>query len=147
MGLVRNERGETKGMTSRIDQHSPAIRGGLMIGDSRAESHRFGLGVVQVIDREIEVHLLGALVVGPRGRPIVVNSYGREPRSFSPDRDEIIARECDLTAKDRGPESGEAHRVITIQRYRAQSCDDHCGMLAPRCRGARTRSTGSMADE
>ena len=118
-----------------------------MIGDSRAESNRFGLGVVQVIDREIEVNLLGALVVGPRGRTVIVNSYRREPRSFSPDRDEIIARECDLTVKDRGPESGEAHRVITIQRYRAQSCHDHSAMLSPQCRGARTRSAAAIADE
>ena len=52
-------------MAARVDQDSPGLPW-LFLWDARAQVDAALLGLVQVVDSEVEVELLRAALVGPR---------------------------------------------------------------------------------
>jgi alpha-1,2-mannosyltransferase len=69
--------GQAERVPGRIEQHSPSVRRWLRVRFAGTEPDRLGLGRIQVVDRKVQVHLLGHLRIGPAGRGVVRGPNGR----------------------------------------------------------------------
>lgn len=58
---------DTKWVTSRIDQHSKPLFSRLMRSRHRPSCQQFGFGLINVIDRDVEVQASWSLFIWPRG--------------------------------------------------------------------------------
>lgn len=57
-------------MPGRIGEDPPPIRVRLVVRFARAQLQQPGLCLVQVVDREVEVKLLGNSLIGPARSPV-----------------------------------------------------------------------------
>ena len=68
-------------MPSRIGEDPPPIFTRLVIRLARAQLQQPGLGLVQVLDREVEVELQGNSLVRPARSPVVVDPLKADEES------------------------------------------------------------------
>ena len=97
-------------------EEDPKTLGGRLIGCGHgAESDGFSLGLVQMIDGQVEVHLLGPSTLRPGGGCKIGNAHGRQPDAVGLHRDELLAGIGDLAAEKVSPERAQCQRVGTVQ--------------------------------
>jgi len=108
-------------MTGWVREYQIAVLRGLDIGSHCAKSDGLDFRLHQIIDGQIEVHLLRDVPIGPRGLSIVLDPDGCEPDSICLDGDEIITGERDVTLKEPRPELSKRSWVGTIQSDRTKT--------------------------
>src|SRR5688572_7957829 len=118
-------------MTCRVEQDAPPIRRRLVSRKRGSEPKGLRLRYVEIVDRNIQVDLLGYRPVGPRRRTVLGDTHGGQPASRCLDRHELIVGESYLAADEVSPETGEQRRVITIENYRRQAGYGHATQTSP----------------
>src|SRR5207244_835516 len=68
-------RAQAERMTDRVEQHPPLVRRGLMLGLPSAQGNRGWHRRIQIVDGEVQVHLLVLRSVRPRWRDIGVDAH------------------------------------------------------------------------
>ena len=83
------------------------------------------LGIIEIVDRQIEVHLFGRIPIRPHRWPVAVDPGSPQPHSICLLRYEIVICERDLPVQEAGPKCTENGRVRTVQSNRSQSNTRH----------------------
>ena len=78
---LASDQAEGMRMPSRIGEDPPPIFTRLVIRLARAQLQQPGLGLVQVLDREVEVELQGNSLVRPARSPVVVDPLKADEES------------------------------------------------------------------
>ena len=76
-------------MSGRIGQNDVPIRSGLVGGPHRAEPQCLGLGLAEVVNGEVEVHLFGTRALRPGRRLMIGDAHRRDPHPIGLDRHEL----------------------------------------------------------
>jgi hypothetical protein len=115
--LLREGCRETKGVTRRIEQDEKGFGCKLRFRSDGAEGDRSLLGLLQIIDVEVDVRLFRYWPLGPRRPPIVLDAHGDEQQPVINRDDSVVLRgDGDFSAEQRRPECAEWARIITVQR-------------------------------
>jgi hypothetical protein len=83
------------------------------------------LGRVHILDRHVEVKLLGPLVGRPRGRRKLVGLLERQAKAVHLEDDPVVLGKRDLSAEDTSVELGERPRVRAVEDHGAHSGKRH----------------------
>lgn len=118
-------------MPGGVQEDSVSVWSGLTGEQLCPEADCFRFSLVQVIDRQVDMHLLGHSGVAPRRRPIVRHSHGRDPASCRPYRNELVAARGYLAADQRSPELRQPDGIVTVEHNRGQSSDSHAITIQP----------------
>src|SRR5829696_1642321 len=148
--------GDAEGVAGRVHEDPPPAAARLEPWLRRTQFHQCRLGAVQVVDDEVEVELLRNALVGPRRRPVVVDSLeADEEPVFAGESGEVVAGGVGaLEPGRRLVEAGERCGILAVECDRYQP---HRGAHAdtisaqpvswswsrcPRLRPAATHATG-----
>lgn len=113
---------DTKWVTSRIDQHSKPLFSRLMGSQRRPSCQQFGFGLINVIDRDVEVQASRGLLIWPRGCGIA-RALKIKADSFAAIQDDKIGvRGTYLTTEKHSVEVRESHRIRTVDGNGEDSC-------------------------
>lgn len=121
-------------MARGVEKYAVSVWGRLRSRPSRPEPNCLHLGPVQVIYREVDVHLLGYGIVRPCRWPVIGHSKRRQPASLRSHGDELVTGQGDFAAHKRGPELSQCSRIAAVERYRCQAGNSHVAYLN-RCAG------------
>lgn len=110
-------------MAGRIEEDSE-VRAGLMIVLDGAESQHLGLRGIQVVDDQVEVHLLRSTLSWPVRRHEVVDSLERQAVGPIADVSPPI-RGFQLPPQNTRVEGGELNGIRTVDDERGEPGDCH----------------------
>lgn len=102
-------------MPRRVEEYSPTIGGGLKIGLDRPAFDCSALGDIQIVDEQIEMHLLGHLIAGPVRRPVVFHPLDRQHHPRTSQYDYLIGFVPDLEIQQGSVELAEVLRIAAIE--------------------------------
>ncbi len=91
-------------MAGRIKQHPPPIGRWLVNSTCCAQPRSLCFGLIEVGYGEIEVHLLGSLILRPGWRAKTIHLDGCKPYLVGFDRSECVAGEDNLPTEQGCPE-------------------------------------------
>jgi hypothetical protein len=115
LNSVRLRREQAEGMTGRIEKDAGAAPARLMLGSSRAQGQHQSHSGVEILDREVEVELLGDLLVGPLGSPVALDPL--EPDSSTGaagQSDVLVATEAHGHPRQFLVETGQRLGVVAV---------------------------------
>lgn len=123
--LFGDLRRKAEGVARRVEEHPPAIRCWLLSSSRRAKPEGLCLRSIEVIDRKVEVHLLGSTTVRPGRWLVTLDLHGSKPAPVGLDRDERVAREGNLAAEQPGPERTQCTWGGAVKSYGPKARDGH----------------------
>src|SRR6478609_11009368 len=119
--------GEAERVAAGVEQHPPGLTW-LLVGQGRAEPHALGRGGVEVVDGQVEVELLGAVLVRPPRLLVVVEGAEPEGHPAGAGQHRVLRlRVRHLPAEHRGPEGRVALGVRAVEREHLEGGDSHGG--------------------
>src|SRR3954447_14719455 len=123
-GVPTSGHAETERVPGRIEEHAEA-RARLVLVLRRAEFEHRGLRGVEVVDDDVDVHLLRHLLAGPARRRVVLDLL--EPDRVAVVRLDLgpVRRDLDLPVQELAVEGGEGRRVRAVEDDRGKACDSH----------------------
>src|SRR5688500_1687464 len=99
-----------------VDAELVALRlTGLNLVSGRAERQHLCLDGLDVVDREVEVHLLWPLARRPRGRHEVDSLLERHAPALDDERHPVVIVDRDLSAEEPAVERSERTRLGTVE--------------------------------
>lgn len=114
-------------MTGWVEKDSVSVGRWLVGGSRRSQTDGLGLRLIEVVDCKIKMHLLWNMSIRPARSLVVLHLHGGEPHRVGLDCDEGVARECDLSAEELGPERRKRTRRRAVQRDRSEPSGGHPG--------------------
>src|SRR5581483_3883543 len=108
-----------------------------MLGLGRAEGDRLRLGGIEVVDHDVEMHLLGYVLPRPLGRGVVVHLLERDALAVVRADVDPVRLDLGFPVQHGGVEGGQGGRVRAVEDDARKACDSH----APQ----RTRYPGRSA--
>src|SRR4051794_4598420 len=121
---------EAERVSGRVQEH-PERRAGLMLVQRRAELEHRGLPGVEVVDDDVEVHLLRHLLPRPLGRGVALDLLEADAlpvvgADLGPAGSELL-----LPVQHRAVEGRERVGVGTVEDDAREACDSHDGDARP----------------
>lgn len=112
-------------MTGRVQEH-PEAGTRLVLGLSGAQLDRDALTTVEILDHQVQVHLLGNRLIGPAGLPVILNLLEGDaiPAALGADLGPVTVH-LDLPTEQRAVEGGKSLGVGTVNDETWKSCDSH----------------------
>src|SRR4051794_29676300 len=122
---------KAEGVTCRVEE-APERGARLLIGLGPAEGEDRLLTPVEVVDDDVEVHLLGRLLSGPLRRPVVGHLLERDAVAAvgRPDLHPFLLR-LDVPVQEAGVERRERVGVGAVDDEGGEPCDGHDRTLGP----------------
>jgi hypothetical protein len=129
-GALRSLPDEAEGMACGVGVDAPAAGGVTGVENRGTESEDLLLGLVEVLDADVEVELLGAVGIRPLRRPMAVNALEGEHHAGLEveGRPVVVERPpgigpVDRATEERPVEPGELQGVRTVQHHALQVAD------------------------
>lgn len=116
-------------MTCRIQQYAPSVRPRLKIGPPRPQPHGFGLGGIEIVDCQVQVHLLGDGAIRPGRRAVTAHPGHRERTTFCLHDHNVVGGMNDLAVKKLGPEGRQRGRIVAVKDRQCQPGERHAPRL------------------
>jgi hypothetical protein len=108
-----------------IEQHQVGGRGRLMSDQGRSKRDSSCDGPIQVVYREVKVHLLWNVAIRPRRRHVPLNAIRVDHEVPDTDRDHVISRKHDLAVEEAGPERPEQMGIGAVEPDGTNPRDRH----------------------
>jgi mycofactocin system transcriptional regulator len=129
-GLVQTE---AERVPRRVQEH-PERCARLMLVLSRTEIEHRRLGGVEIVDDDVEVHLLGHFLSRPSGRGVGLHLQEGNALTVLRADVSVVWGDLDLPVQHGAVEGRERGRVGTVDNDAREACDSHAGHGIRDCR-------------
>jgi hypothetical protein len=134
---VRLRREQAERVTCRVEKDTVAIPARLMLRSSRAQGQHHVYRGVQILDGEVEVKLLGNLLVGPVRSPVVVDPLEPESRTGPTGESDVpVTTEAHGHPRQLLVEPGQRLGVVAVESDTPQFGKSHVAISLFVCEGA-----------